>query len=89
MPIIAGIIVEAGEAMGLYTGTLKTKVGLVARISSHTCHATDINNTYRQCLVAIRPSTTFFTALTRFVNREVVKWCDGVRKQREKATTTA
>lgn len=40
MPIIAGIIVEAGEAMGLYTGTLKTKVGLVARISSHTCHAT-------------------------------------------------
>jgi hypothetical protein len=45
------------------------------------CGGTDINNTYRQCLVSIRPSTTFFTALTlfntgayiSFVNREVAK----------------
>ena len=38
--MIAETIVAVVEAMGLYTGTLKTKVGLVARISSHTCHAT-------------------------------------------------
>ena len=37
--MIAETIVEAAEAMGLYTGTLKSKVGLVAQISSHTCHA--------------------------------------------------
>ena len=37
--MIAETIAEAVEAMGLYTGTLKTKVGLVAQISSHICHA--------------------------------------------------
>ena len=30
------------------------------------CGSTDINSTYRQCLVSIRPSTTFFTALTLY-----------------------
>ena len=38
--MIAGAIVAAVGAMGMYTGILRTKVGLVARISSHTCHAT-------------------------------------------------
>ena len=48
------------------------------------CGGTDINSTYRQCLVSTRPSTTFFTALTLFdtgaytlfVNREVAKWLE-------------
>jgi hypothetical protein len=59
------------------------------------CGGTDINSTYRQCLVSIRPSTTFFTALTffdtdsytSFVNREVAKWLE--QRQREGTTTTA
>ena len=45
------------------------------------CGGTDVNNTYRQCLVSMRNSTTYFTALTlfytgaytSFVNREVAK----------------
>jgi len=55
------------------------------------CGGTDINSTYRQCLVFTRPSTTFFTALTlfntgaytSFVNREVAKWLE----QRQRADT--
>ena len=45
------------------------------------CGGTDVNNTYRQCLVSMRNSTTYFTALTlfdtgaytSFVNRGVAK----------------
>ena len=59
------------------------------------CGGTDINSTYRQCLVSIRPSTTFFTALTlfdtgaytSFVNREVAKRLE--QRQREDTSTTA
>ena len=48
------------------------------------CGGSDTNNTYRQCRVSIRPSTTFFAALTlfdtgaytSFVNREVAKWLE-------------
>ena len=48
------------------------------------CGGADINNTYRQCLVSMRNSTTYFTALTlfdtgaytSFVNREVAKWLE-------------
>jgi hypothetical protein len=48
------------------------------------CGGTDINSTYRQCLV----STTYFTALTlfdtgaytSFVNREVAKWLEQRRR---------
>ena len=29
------------------------------------CGGTDINSTYRQCLVSVHPSTTFFTALMK------------------------
>jgi hypothetical protein len=58
------------------------------------CGGTDINFAYRQCLVSIRPSNTFFTALTLFdtgaytlfVNREVAKWLE--QRQREYTTTT-
>jgi len=37
--MIAGTIVEAEEAKGLYTSTPKTKVRLVGRISSRICRA--------------------------------------------------
>ena len=48
------------------------------------CSGADINSTYRQCLVSMRNSTTYFTALTLFdtgaltlfVNREVAKWLE-------------
>jgi hypothetical protein len=48
------------------------------------CGGADINSTYRQCLVSMRNSTTYFTALTLFdtgaytslVNREVAKWLE-------------
>jgi hypothetical protein len=83
--------VGAVEAMELYTSTPKTKVRLVGRSN---CGGTDINSTYRQCLVSTRPSTTFFTspnlfdtaAYTSFVNREVVKWLEP--RQREGTSET-
>ncbi len=48
------------------------------------CGGADINSTYRQCLVSMRNSTTYFTTLTlfdigaytSFVNREVAKWLE-------------
>jgi hypothetical protein len=48
------------------------------------CGDTDINSTYRQWLISMRYSTTYFTALTlfdtgaytSFVNREVAKWLE-------------
>jgi hypothetical protein len=48
------------------------------------CCGVDINSTYRQCLVSMRNSTIYFTALTlfdtgaytSFVNREVAKWLE-------------
>ena len=48
------------------------------------CGGADINSIYRQCLVSMRNSTTYFTALTlsdagvytSFVNREVAKWLE-------------
>ena len=48
------------------------------------CGESDINSSYRQCLVSMRSSTTYFTALTlfdtgaytSFVNREVAKWLE-------------
>ena len=48
------------------------------------CGGADINGTYRQCLVSMRNSTVYFTALTlfdtgaytSFVNREVAKWLE-------------
>ncbi len=48
------------------------------------CGGADIDSTYRQCLVSMRNSTTYFTAVTlfdtgaytSFVNREVAKWLE-------------
>ena len=44
------------------------------------CGGSDINSTYRQCLVTLATSSTYFTALTLFdtgaVNREVAKWLE-------------
>ena len=48
------------------------------------CGGSDINSTYRQCLVSLAKSSTYFTALTlfdtgaytSFVNREVAKWLE-------------
>jgi hypothetical protein len=48
------------------------------------CGGADVNSTYRQCLVSMRNSTTYFHALTlfdtgaytSFVNREVAKWLE-------------
>ena len=51
--MIAGTIVAVVEAMGMYTGTLKTNVGVVALISSHTCYATVV------VLIITVPSSMF------------------------------
>jgi hypothetical protein len=72
------------EVVDRSTGT-KTKVHLVSSVSSPTWPATAVVlNTYRQCLISMRNSTTYFTALTlfdtgvytSFVNREVAKWLE-------------
>ena len=55
------------------------------------CGELEINSSYRQCLVSIRASSTYFTALTlfdtgtytSFINGEVTKWLE---KQRDKDT---
>jgi hypothetical protein len=54
------------------------------------CGGSDNNSTYRQCLVSLATSSTYFTALTlfdtgaytSFVNREVAKWLE----QRQEGT---
>ena len=84
-------MVQHVKIINLYTSTPKTKVRLVGRSN---CGGTDINSTYRQCLVSTRPSTTFFTALilfdtgafTSFFNREVAKWLE--QRQREGTSET-
>jgi hypothetical protein len=48
------------------------------------CGGADISSTYRQCLVSMRNSTVYFTALTlfdtgaytSFVNKDVAKWLE-------------
>ena len=55
------------------------------------CGGSDINSTYRQCLVSLANSSTYFTALTlfdtgaytSFVNREVAKWLEQRREGNE------
>ena len=72
---------KAAEAKSLLTEAfIQEKVRSVS--PSCNCGESDINSSYRQCLVSMRSSTTYFTALTlfdtgaytSFVNREVVKW---------------
>jgi hypothetical protein len=63
---------------------IKTKVRRMITHLTCNCSGADINSTYRQCLVSMRNSTTYFTALTlfdtgayiSFVNREVAKWLE-------------
>ena len=62
--------------MGYYTD-------IVTHLSCN-CGESDINSSYRQCLVSMRSSTTYFNALTQFdtgaytsfVNSEVAKWLE-------------
>jgi hypothetical protein len=39
------------------------------------CGGADINSTYRQCLVSMRNSTTYFTALTLFDTGAYTSFC--------------
>ena len=65
------------------------RTDIVTHLSCN-CGSADINSTYRQCLVSLSASSTFFTALTlfdtgaytSFVNREVAKWLE----QRQEGT---
>ena len=53
-------------------------------MSHRHCGESDTNSTYRQCLVSLPASSTYFTALTlfdtgaytSFVDREVAKWLE-------------
>jgi hypothetical protein len=57
---------------------------LTSSILTSLCGGADVNSTYRQCLISMRNSTTYFTALTlfdtgayiSFVKREVAKWLE-------------
>ena len=59
------------------------RTDIVTHLSCN-CGESDINSTYRQCLVSLSTSSTYFTALTlfdtgaytSFVNREVAKWLE-------------
>ena len=88
------IVLTEGMAQGDATGILdrgKVTFGkgtqCLTDIVTHqscNCGESDINSSYRQCLVSLRSSTTYFTALTlfntgdytSFVNREVAKWLE-------------
>ena len=66
------------------------RTDIVTHLSCN-CGGSDINSTYRQCLVSLSASSTYFTALTlfdtgaytSFVNREVAKWL-GQRQEGDK-----
>ena len=59
------------------------RTDIVTHLSCN-CGESDVNSTYRQCLVSPPASSTYFTALTlfdtgaytSFVNREVAKWLE-------------
>ena len=59
------------------------RTDIVTHLSCN-CGESDVNSTYRQCLVSLSASSTYFTALTlfdtgaytSFVNREVAKWLE-------------
>jgi hypothetical protein len=65
----------------MIAGTIEKNVGLVARISSHTCHATvvvliltaRIINVWYTCA---HPPLSSHDAYTSFVNKEVTKWLE-------------
>ena len=76
--IVIEVIREVVEVEDMSIST-KIKVRPVSPVFTHltcNCGGADINSTYRQCLVSMRNSTTYFTlfdtgASTSFVNREV------------------
>ena len=71
---------------GIYQGKGTGRTDIITHLSCN-CGESDTHSSYRQCLVSIRASTTYFTALTlfdtgsytSFVNREVAKWLEGQR----------
>ncbi len=75
--------VEAERVVAMST-SLETQVRPSITHLTCNCGGADVNSTYRQCLVSMRNSTTYFTALTlfdtvaytSFVNREVAKWLE-------------
>jgi len=60
------------------------------------CGTTQTDTTYRQCLVSLRRSTTYYTALTlfdtgaytSFVNREVARWLEQQEDKRDGGQST-
>ena len=66
----------------IYSGKGTQCLADIATHLSCNCGESDINSSYRQCLISMRSSTTYFTALTlfdtytSFVNREVAKWLE-------------
>ena len=58
-----------------YRGRLPCCTDIITHLSCN-CGGSDINGTYRQCLISIKPSTAYYTALTLFVNREIAKWLE-------------
>jgi hypothetical protein len=83
---IAMVIEEIKEIVEVVDKSTSGTPCLTSSITHLTCNCggTDINSTYRQCLVSMRNSTIYFTALTlfdtgaytSFVNREVAKWLE-------------
>ena len=82
--MIVGTVMEVVETIEVVKDIDKGTPCLTSIITHLTCNCggADINSTYRQCLVSMRNSTTYFTALTlfdldaytSFVNREDAKW---------------
>jgi hypothetical protein len=77
----------------IYQGNGIGRTDIITHLSCN-CGESDTHSSYRQCLVSIRASTTYFMALTlldtgaytSFVNREVAKWLE---RQRDNDRTDA
>ena len=81
------VVVEAARVVAMSTSQRDTGTPCLTSSITHltcNCGGADVNSTYRQCLVSMRNSTTYFNALilfdtgayTSFVNREVAKWLE-------------
>jgi len=77
----------------IYQGKGTGQTDIITHLSCN-CGESNTHSSYRQCLVSIRASTTYFMALTlfntgaytSFVNREVAKWLE---RQRDNSKTDA
>ena len=75
---------EEAERVVAMSTPLETQVRPVSLHLTCNCGGAVVNSTYRQCLVSMRNSTAYFTALTlfdtgaytSFVNRDVAKWLE-------------